>query len=66
MAAKKVGGPRKLRDYLHASAAAVVSWLAGAEEPPTPVFLRALELILDGLDDSERNTSMPKNEGETP
>lgn len=50
MAAKKLGGPRKLRDYLRAPSAAVVSWLAGVEEPPTAVFLRALELILDDLD----------------
>jgi hypothetical protein len=50
MAAKKLGGPRKLRDYLRAPSATVVSWLAGVEEPPTAVFLRALELILDDLD----------------
>jgi len=50
MAAKRLGGPRKLRDYLHAPSAEFVSWLSGVEEPPTPVFLRALELILDDLD----------------
>jgi hypothetical protein len=50
IAARKLGGPRKLRDYLRMPTADVVSWLAGIQEPPTPVFLRALELILDDLD----------------
>jgi hypothetical protein len=50
MAAKRMGGPRKLRDYLRAPSAEFVSWLSGVEEPPTPVFLRALEVILDDLD----------------
>jgi hypothetical protein len=50
LAAKRLGGPRKLRDYLRAPSAEFVSWLSGVEEPPTPVFLRALELILDDLD----------------
>jgi hypothetical protein len=52
VAARKIGGPRKLRDYLRAPSADVVSWLAGVTEPPAPVFLRALELILDDLDSS--------------
>ncbi len=50
IAARKLGGPRKLRDYLRMPTADVVSWLAGIQEPPMPVFLRALELILDDLD----------------
>ena len=50
MAAKRLGGPRKLRDYLRAPSAEFVSWLSGVEEPPTAVFLRALELLLDDLD----------------
>ena len=50
MAAKRLGGPRKLRDYLRAPSAELVAWLSGVEEPPTPVFLRALEVILDDLD----------------
>ena len=53
IAARKIGGPRKLRDYLRAPSAGVISWLAGVEEPPTPVFLRALELILNDLDSRE-------------
>ena len=50
IAARKLGGPRKLRDYLRMPTADVVSWLSGMQEPPAPVFLRALELILDDLD----------------
>jgi hypothetical protein len=54
IAASKLGGPRKLRDYLRLPTADVVSWLAGIQEPPMPVFLRALELILDDLDGRAR------------
>ena len=50
IAAARVGGPRKLRDHLSARSADVVAWLSGLEEPPTPVFLRALDLILNDLD----------------
>ena len=59
MAANRLGGPRKLRDYLRAPSADMVSWLAGLEEPPTPIFLRALELILDELDE---RTKLPWKE----
>jgi hypothetical protein len=59
LAAKKLGGSRKLRDYLRAPSAEFVSWLSGIEEPPTAVFLRALELILDDLD-SLPNTAEKK------
>ena len=50
IAADAVGGSRKLRDSLGASSADVVAWLAGVEEPPAPVFLKAMEIILDDLD----------------
>jgi hypothetical protein len=50
LAARAAGGPRKLRDYLRVPSADIVSWLNGGEEPPAPVFLRALELLLDDLD----------------
>jgi hypothetical protein len=45
-----LGGPRRLRDFLAAPTADVVAWLAGREEPPQAVFLKAIELILDDLD----------------
>jgi hypothetical protein len=57
IAAQLLGGPRKLRGYLGASSAEVVSWLAGIEPPPQHAFLRALELILDDLDAGGRRLS---------
>lgn len=53
-AASLVGGPRKLRGLLGVRAHALMSWLSGAAEPPRDVLLRALDLILDDLDEQER------------
>ena len=50
IAAEMLGGPRKLRRFLQAPSRDVAKWLSGMEEPPTPVFLAALQLILDDLD----------------
>ena len=50
VAADRLGGARKLRDLLGVSSAEVADWLAGVREPNETAFLRALELILDGLD----------------
>jgi hypothetical protein len=50
LAARLLGSPRKLRDFLGAPSANVASWLAGEKDPPESVFLRCLELILDRLD----------------
>lgn len=50
VAAKLLGGPRKLRDVLGAPSASIVAWLAGNEEPPPAVFLRALQVVLDHMD----------------
>lgn len=49
-AAKTLGGPRRLRDFLGVRSAEVAAWLAGTQEPPQEVFLRALEILLDHLD----------------
>jgi hypothetical protein len=49
-AADLLGGPRKLRDRLRVPSADVAAWMAGREEPPTEVFLRVVELILDELE----------------
>lgn len=49
-AAKLMGGPRRLREFLGVSSTAVAAWLAGTQEPPREVFLRALEFLLDHLD----------------
>ncbi len=53
VAAQSLGGPRKLRDFFRAPSEKVVAWLAGIEDPPKPMFLRALEVILDDLDASD-------------
>jgi hypothetical protein len=50
VAARIAGGSRRLRDRLGVRSAAMAAWLAGTEEPPAEVFLRALELVLDDLD----------------
>jgi hypothetical protein len=50
MAAKALGGTRKLRFLLKAPSSAVAAWLTGTEEPPKEVFLRALQIVLDDLD----------------
>jgi hypothetical protein len=42
-----LGGPSRLRDYLGVSAIALGVWIAGVEPPPTDVFLKAVDVILD-------------------
>jgi hypothetical protein len=54
LASRKLGGNRHLRDFLRVPAEQLVRWLGGAEDPPTPVLLKAVELILDDLDRRER------------
>lgn len=54
VAARKLGGPGKLRDRLRMPSARVLSWLAGVEEPPQEIFLSALEVILDDLEARSR------------
>jgi len=53
VAAELMGGPRRLRDALNVSSADMMAWLSGEKEPPQDVFLRALDLILDALDDED-------------
>jgi hypothetical protein len=50
VAAELLGGPARLREKLKASSADVAAWLAGTKEPPPPVFLLVVEIILDELD----------------
>ena len=52
-AAALLGGPRKLRDALNAPSERVVSWLAG-EEPPEDIFLKALDIVLESIDQHEK------------
>jgi hypothetical protein len=54
IASRKLGGNRRLRDFLRVPAEQLVRWMSGAEDPPTPVLLKAVELILDDLDRRER------------
>jgi len=42
-----LGGPSRLRDYLGVSAIALGVWIAGTEPPPTDVFLKAVDVIVD-------------------
>ena len=44
-AAEIVGGPDALRRRLNVSALLLGVWLAGAETPPTDVFLKAVDII---------------------
>ena len=44
-AAEIVGGPEALRRRLNVSALVLGVWLAGAETPPTDVFLKAVDII---------------------
>ena len=54
LASRRLGGNSRLRDFLRVPAEQLVRWMAGAEDPPTPVLLKALEVILDDLDRRER------------
>ncbi len=42
-----LGGEPKLRKYLGVSAIALGVWLAGTERPPTDVFLKAVDVIVE-------------------
>jgi hypothetical protein len=46
-AAELCGGPRKLARQLRVPLAELEKWIAGGETPPTNVFLRAIDLVLD-------------------
>ena len=51
-AAQILGGEIQLSRYLRVSVLSVTVWMAGAEPPPTDVFLRAVDVIVDhDLDD---------------
>lgn len=55
IAADLLGGPGQLRAFLGGvSSASLATWLAGNDEPPDKVFLKALQVILDNLDLRDR------------
>jgi len=46
-AAQIVGGPAPLRRYLRVSALCLAAWMSGADQAPTDVFLKAVDLIME-------------------
>lgn len=46
-AAELVGGQKNLARRLRVPAAELQKWIAGGGEPPMPVFLKAVDLVLD-------------------
>jgi hypothetical protein len=46
-AARILGGTRPLRAYLNVSALVVGLWISGAATPPTEVFLKVVDLIVE-------------------
>jgi len=53
-AAEILGGSRALRTYLNASALVVGLWISGSAIPPTDVFLKVVDLIVEKDLDSLR------------
>jgi hypothetical protein len=55
-AAEILGGSRPLRAYLNVSALLIGLWISGAATPPTDVFLKVVDLIVEkDLDSLRRN-----------
>lgn len=46
LAANAIGGCEALAEKLGVTAAVVQGWLAGASEPPTAVYVRALDVLI--------------------
>ena len=46
LAAQAIGGSEALADKLGVPTAMVQEWLAGASEPPTAVYVRALDVLI--------------------
>jgi hypothetical protein len=45
-ACQKLGGVSQLARALGASETAVYGWLEAEEEPPTPIFLKAVDIVM--------------------
>jgi hypothetical protein len=56
-AAEVLGGVRELRDYLRVPTEELSCWLSGAEAPPTGIFLRVVDLLVE--DGEARNRLIP-------
>jgi hypothetical protein len=46
-AAQLAGGEKQLARYLRVPLADLQKWIAGKDTPPTPHFLKAIDLVLD-------------------
>jgi hypothetical protein len=46
-AAEVAGGEKKLARYLRVPLADLQKWIAGKDTPPTPIFLKAVDLVLE-------------------
>lgn len=55
-AAEILGDSRALRLYLNVPALMLATWMSGAEPPPTDVFLKVVDLIVEKDIDSLRRT----------
>jgi hypothetical protein len=53
-AAEILGGKRPLRAYLNVSAMVLAMWMSGTAPPPTDVFLKVVDLIVEKDLDSLR------------
>lgn len=53
-AASILGGSRPLRVYLNVSAMVLAMWMSGVSKPPTDVFLKAVDLIVEQDLDRQR------------
>ena len=53
-AARILGGSRPLRTYLNVSAMVLAMWMSGVSVPPTDVFLKAVDLIVEADLDRQR------------
>lgn len=53
-AATSVGGRRRLRLLLGVRAAELQAWLSGTAEPSPEVFMRAVEILLQHLEEKDR------------
>ena len=53
-AASILGGSRPLRAYLNVSAMVLAMWMSGVSVPPTDVFLKAVDLIVEQDLDRQR------------
>lgn len=56
-ACQKLGGVEQLARYLKVPAAAVYRWLEGESEPPTSVFLKAVDIVMPAWSEEDEALS---------